>query len=40
MEVAQGLLERYLKSQLTPDDPPRYEASRLLEKVSMMRVQR
>jgi len=29
---ARRLLERYIKAQLTPDDPPRHEAVKLLEK--------
>ena len=31
LEEAKVLLERYLNSQLTPDDPPRAEAQRLLK---------
>jgi tetratricopeptide (TPR) repeat protein len=31
LEEAKVLLERYLKSRLTPDDPPRAEAERLLK---------
>ena len=30
LDTARGLLRRYLQSQLTPDDPPRYEAEKLL----------
>ena len=33
-QVARRLLEEYLNSSLTPDDPPRAEAQRLLEKLS------
>lgn len=32
-EVARALLERYLKSSLTPDNPPREEARKLLRQV-------
>ena len=32
LEEARNLLSRYLKSSLTPDDPPRWEAERLLKK--------
>ena len=31
LEAAKVLLERYLKAQLTPDDPPREEAQKLLK---------
>ncbi len=34
LETARALLERYLKAQLTPDDPPRAEAEKLLKKAS------
>lgn len=34
LETARQLLKRYLESQLTPDDPPRTEAERLLKKAS------
>ncbi|MBZ5616977.1 MAG: hypothetical protein LAO23_23515 [Acidobacteriia bacterium] len=34
IETARTMLKRYLSLQLTPDDPPRYEAARLLEQVS------
>jgi tetratricopeptide (TPR) repeat protein len=30
LEVARGLLKRYLNSNLTPDDPPRADAAKLL----------
>jgi tetratricopeptide (TPR) repeat protein len=32
LDVARALLERYLSSQLTPDDPPRSDAEKLLRK--------
>jgi tetratricopeptide (TPR) repeat protein len=32
LDVARSLLERYLASQLTPDDPPRSDAEKLLRK--------
>jgi tetratricopeptide (TPR) repeat protein len=32
VETARSILEQYLKSPLTPDDPPRYEAAKLLER--------
>ncbi len=32
LEQARGLLERYLRSSLTPDDPPREEAQKLLRR--------
>jgi tetratricopeptide (TPR) repeat protein len=32
LDIAKQLLERYLQSSLTPDDPPRAEAERLLRK--------
>ena len=32
LDMAKQLLERYLQSSLTPDDPPRAEAQRLLRK--------
>jgi tetratricopeptide (TPR) repeat protein len=32
LDVARALLERYLGSQLTPDDPPRSDAEKLLRK--------
>ena len=34
VEVAKNLLEKYLSAQLTPDDPPRSEARKLLLQVS------
>ncbi|HYP14653.1 MAG TPA: tetratricopeptide repeat protein [Bryobacteraceae bacterium] len=34
LSQAKSLLERYLRSPLTPDDPPRAEAERLLKQVS------
>ncbi|HPQ14058.1 MAG TPA: tetratricopeptide repeat protein [Bryobacteraceae bacterium] len=34
LEVARELLKRYLASPLTPDDPPRWEAERLLKSAS------
>jgi hypothetical protein len=34
LEQARGLLERYLKSPLTPEDPPRSEAQRLLRQAN------
>jgi tetratricopeptide (TPR) repeat protein len=34
IEVAKNLLEKYLSAQLTPDDPPRSDARKLLLKVS------
>ncbi len=34
VEVARNLLERYLSAQLTPDDPPRSDARKLLLQVS------
>jgi len=34
LETARTLLQRYLKAQLTPDDPPRAEAEKLLKKAS------
>ncbi|HVN06067.1 MAG TPA: tetratricopeptide repeat protein [Bryobacteraceae bacterium] len=34
LETARKLLKRYLQAQLTPDDPPRSEAEKLLKKVS------
>jgi len=33
VDEAKRLLVRYLKSPLTPDDPPRREAERLLESI-------
>ena len=33
LDEAQQLLEQYLKAELTPDDPPRYEAGRLLSRI-------
>lgn len=33
LDTAKVLLERYLKSPLTPNDPPRYEAEKLLRQV-------
>jgi len=33
LDEAQTLLERYLKAELTPDDPPRREAGRLLSRI-------
>ena len=30
LEVARGLLKRYISSDLTPDDPPRADAAKLL----------
>jgi tetratricopeptide (TPR) repeat protein len=33
LDVAKGLLQRYLSSNLTPDDPPRSEAAKLLKQV-------
>jgi tetratricopeptide (TPR) repeat protein len=33
-ELARKLLQEYLSSQLTPDDPPRAEAQRLLDQIS------
>lgn len=32
LELARGLLEQYLRSSLTPDDPPRKEAEKLLRR--------
>jgi hypothetical protein len=34
LPTAKSLLERYLKSPLTADDPPRAEAERLLKQAS------
>lgn len=34
MEVAKNLLKRYLSAQLTPDDPPRADARKLLSQAS------
>ena len=34
IETAQRLLQKYLTARLTPDDPPREEARKLLEQVS------
>lgn len=34
IETAKSLLQQYLKAQLTPDDPPRWEARKLLQQVS------
>lgn len=34
LETARKLLQRYLQAQLTPDDPPRAEAEKLLKKAS------
>jgi len=34
LETARKLLKRYLQAQLTPDDPPRAEAEKLLKKAS------
>ena len=34
LDLAKKLLKRYLQAQLTPDDPPRKEAERLLRQVS------
>jgi hypothetical protein len=34
LETARKLLERYLQAQLTPDDPPRAAAEKLLKKAS------
>lgn len=34
LDEAKALLEKYLRSNLTPDDPPREEASRLLKQVT------
>jgi Tfp pilus assembly protein PilF len=34
LDTARDLLRRYLEAQLTPDDPPRAEAEKLLKKVS------
>jgi len=34
IETAKNLLHKYLRAQLTPDDPPRSEARKLLEQVS------
>ena len=34
LDLAKNLLKRYLQAQLTPDDPPRKEAERLLRKAS------
>jgi Tfp pilus assembly protein PilF len=34
LDLAKKLLKRYLQAQLTPDDPPRKEAERLLRKAS------
>jgi hypothetical protein len=34
LDMAKSLLERYLKSPLTADDPPRSEAQRLLKQAS------
>jgi tetratricopeptide (TPR) repeat protein len=33
LEQARRLLEKYLQSELTPDDPPRHEAENLLKKI-------
>jgi hypothetical protein len=33
LEAAKALLERYLNATLTPEDPPRAEAVKLLRKV-------
>jgi len=33
LEAARALLERYVTATLTPEDPPRAEAARLLRKV-------
>lgn len=37
IDTARTLLTRYLSLQLTPDDPPRYEAAKLLEQASIGR---
>jgi len=34
LAAARKLLKRYLEAQLTPDDPPRAEAEKLLKKAS------
>jgi tetratricopeptide (TPR) repeat protein len=34
LDQAQALLKKYLQADLTPDDPPKYEAERLLAKAS------
>jgi Flp pilus assembly protein TadD len=34
LDTARQLLKRYLGAQLTPDDPPRHEAEKLLKKLS------
>ncbi len=34
LDVAKSLLQRYIQSSLTPEDPPREEAERLLKQVS------
>ena len=34
IETARSLLQKYLRARLTPDDPPREEARRLLQEVS------
>ena len=34
LEEARSLLQRYLNASLTPDDPPRHEAEKLLRQVS------
>ena len=34
LDVARDLLKRYLSAQLTPDDPPRAEAAKLLRQVA------
>ena len=36
LPVAKKLLEQYLNSALTPDDPPRSEAERLLKQVKSL----
>lgn len=36
LQVAKALLEQYLKSPLTPDDPPRAEAERLLKQIASL----
>jgi cytochrome c-type biogenesis protein CcmH/NrfG len=34
LDTARKLLQRYLQAQLSPDDPPRAEAEKLLKKAS------
>ena len=34
LDTARQLLQRYLQAQLTPDDPPRSEAEKLMKKAS------